>query len=89
MRMPSDLSRDVLYSQLAEEATELAHAAQKMARKLRGENPTPVAFEFIERNLTEEFTDVLFLADILGLRLDEKIRAEKTTRWVERLNEDN
>ena len=29
--------------QTAEECAELAHACLKMARKLRGENPTPVA----------------------------------------------
>lgn len=88
MRMPSDLPRDVLYSQLAEEATELAHAAQKMARKLRGENPTPVTEQFLDHSITEEFLDVLNIAAILGIRDDRNIRDEKMQRWTERLNDD-
>lgn len=34
-----------MHEQLAEEATELAKEALKMARILRGENPTPVTME--------------------------------------------
>lgn len=87
MRTPRDLSDACVYEQLAEEAIELAHAAQKMARKLRGENPTPVTIDFIRHNLREEYTDVVNVADILGLVADEDIRTRKNVRWVERLND--
>ena len=67
-----------MYEMLAEEATELAHAAQKMARIQRGENPTPV---------TEEFTDVIQCALELGLEADEEQISEKEVRfearWIE------
>lgn len=39
------IGEPAMYEMLAEEATELAHAAQKMARILRGEKPTPVTEE--------------------------------------------
>lgn len=35
------VGKPAMFEQLAEEATELAQATLKMARKLRGENPTP------------------------------------------------
>ena len=87
MRTPSDLSRAALYEQLAEEAIELAHAAQKMARKLRAENPTPVTEEFIRHSIHEEFNDVLSCAQTLGLEDDQDLRREKMRRWIERLND--
>ncbi len=47
-----------LYEQMAEEAIELAHACQKKARKLRGENFTPISMDEIDDNLKEEYTDL-------------------------------
>ena len=44
--------------QLAEEATELAKAALKLARVQRGNNPTPVTKEQALENLQEEISDV-------------------------------
>lgn len=87
MKTPLDLSKAAIYEQLAEEADELCHAAQKMARKLRGENPTPVTFEYIERSLHEEYNDVLNCINILGLAPDGELQREKMRRWIERLNE--
>lgn len=76
-----------MYEMLAEEATELAHAAQKMARIQRGENPTPVTEEEARKNLTEEFTDVIQCASELGLEADEEQISEKKvrfeSRWIE------
>lgn len=43
-----------LLEQLAEEAAELAQAALKYARILRGENPTPVNVYKAHANLIEE-----------------------------------
>lgn len=46
---------------LAEEATELAHAAQKYARIMRGEQPVSEELDPVEvfENLEEEIADVL------------------------------
>lgn len=43
---------------LAEECTELAQASLKMARVLRGENPTPVTEAEALDGITEEMADV-------------------------------
>ena len=49
------------YEMLAEEATELAHAAQKYARMMRGEQPVSEGLDSMEifENLREEIADVL------------------------------
>ena len=43
---------------LAEECTELAQAALKTARVLRGENPTPTTLDEAVNHLAEEMADV-------------------------------
>ena len=48
-----------LLEQTAEECAELAHACLKEARRLRGENPTPVTMDEAEENLRKEVGDVL------------------------------
>ena len=45
--------------QLAEECTELAQSALKLARKIRGENPTPKSLEECKASLQEEAADVV------------------------------
>ena len=75
-----------LLDQLAEEATELAHAALKASRIMRGENPTPVTLRDAEAMVTEEWTDLCLVADVIGLSLDEDIYDSKTQRWISRLN---
>lgn len=49
------------YEMLAEEATELAHAAQKCARMMRGEQPVSedLGQVLVLANLREEIADVL------------------------------
>ena len=42
------------YELLAEECIELAHAALKMARVKRGENPTPATEEKVKKSIVEE-----------------------------------
>ena len=79
------ISEATLYENLAEECTELAKAALKKARKLRGENPTPKTIEEIDTNIDEEIADVsvcLFVLD-LGSELDKFYR--KLTRWCDRI----
>ena len=44
---------------LAEECSELAHAALKLARIKRGDNPTPTSVEHAQSDVMEEWADVL------------------------------
>lgn len=73
------------YEQLAEECTELAKACLKMSRIIRGENPTPVTREEAYELITEEFTDVVQCALILGLNVDYSQMIAKNNRWRERI----
>ena len=54
--MIEKIGRPAMLEQLAEEASELAQACLKLARKERGENPTPKSKAECERELIEEFT---------------------------------
>ncbi len=89
MKTPWHLSEATRLEQLAEEATELAHAALKLARIRRGENPTPTEKHEASRALLEEFADVLLCSACVGLRTDDKrvgeIYNRKLKRWCERL----
>ena len=78
-----------LYEQLAEECTELAHAALKMARVMRAENPTPVPLDRALSNLYEEASDVHTVAKILNLRPDPHIVTEKLKRWYDRIEQED
>jgi NTP pyrophosphatase (non-canonical NTP hydrolase) len=75
--------------QLAEECTELAQAALKMARLHRGENPTPVTEQEALDHLLEEAGDVHLCLSVLGDALgglDTSLaEAAKLRRWHERL----
>lgn len=78
-----------MLEQLAEEATELAHAALKLARIERGENPTPVLKEDAMDHLIEEYTDVVQCAEELRLVPNrEKIKLKKM-RFEERWKEEH
>jgi len=75
-----------LYEQLAEEAAELAHAALKKARILRGENPTPMLSATADKHVIEELSDVVLCARILNVAPDEDVMTTKQERWIKRLN---
>jgi len=83
-----EIGKAAALEQLAEECTELAQAALKYARKLRGENPTPKTFQEIEKNLVEEFSDVSLCADVLQLDPNLTIMRKKLKRWEERIQND-
>jgi NTP pyrophosphatase (non-canonical NTP hydrolase) len=72
---------------LAEECTELAHAALKVARTYRRENPTPVTMTEAVRSVYEEFTDVMTVANVIGLKVDDLAMEGKLDRWHQRLEE--
>lgn len=82
----SKLSEAALYEQLAEECVELAHACQKKARFLRGENPTPLTESDIDVMVDEEYTDVCLVAHLLYLHVDNETYWSKLERWSDRLS---
>ena len=57
-RFDMDTADAMLLEQLSEECVELAHAALKLARVLRAQNPTPISREKAEQMLMEETGDV-------------------------------
>ena len=74
-----------MYEQLAEECTELAKAALKKARILRGNNPTPITMEEADADVYEEYTDVADCADLIGIKRNPAQTIRKMDRWVERI----
>ena len=87
-----NLSEPVRLEQLAEEAAELGHAALKLARILRGENPTPMPEEAEAREaLVREIADVMVCVDaVTDTRMLRDIGTcctEKKDRWEQRLRQ--
>lgn len=78
-----------LLAQLAEEATELAHAALKLRRAHDGTNPTPVSRGDALAAVKEEIADVWLLLELLGLDQYDadfvRVKREKLDRWIRRL----
>lgn len=74
---------------LAEEAVELAHAALKLARVLRGENPTPVSYLDAAAQFAEELGDVRLctraLEEYYGKLDTTETEQAKSRRWEARL----
>lgn len=85
--MDININKAALLELLAEEASELTHAALKYARILRGENPTPVTEDQAYDNIIEEFTDVMLCSKQLGIEADDDIMARKIKRWNDRLKD--
>lgn len=88
----SQIGLPAALEQLAEECAELGQAALKLARKMRGENPTPKTHDECMRAFNEETADVMVCLDVLvnsGFISNEAIESEmisKKSRWEERLN---
>lgn len=84
------LGEPALLEQLAEECSELAHAALKMARLERGENPTPKTEEECVENLLEELGDVNLCMSVVEANRGIHIRClsvDKKARWAQRIRE--
>lgn len=85
------LEASALLEQLAEECAELCHAALKLARIYRGENPTLVDGGEAYLTLKEEAMDVELCLDVVQPCLDVGLKKlwkqEKLDRWVKRLEE--
>jgi NTP pyrophosphatase (non-canonical NTP hydrolase) len=82
--MIEKIGEPAMLEQLAEESVELAKACLKLARKLRGENPTPKSKAECQRELLEEFTDVIQCSRELKLQPDEEQIEEKHLRFLTR-----
>lgn len=86
------LTAEELLCQLAEEASELAHAALKLRRTYDTTNPTPVTEREAFANLLEEIADVSLVLQALGIDSDanletcQEIMAQKVDRWASRLD---
>lgn len=82
--MIEKIGEPAMLEQLAEEAAELSHAALKLARIIRGENPTPVTEVEAWENVVEEFTDVSMCAFELDVNANVDIWDAKMQRFRER-----
>lgn len=84
-----NLSEPVRLEQLAEECAELGHAALKLARILRGENPTPASEEEERLHFYEEVADVLVCikecVPLKDMPIINDMCVRKLARWKERL----
>lgn len=87
------------YAQLAEEAVELAHCAQKIERILRNEQPVAedVTFEKELEHLIEEFADVELCVAVLQIVGGAETKNtdifldtfdEKLHRWCDRIKKE-
>lgn len=85
--MLQEIGKAAMYELLAEECTELAHAALKMARVIRDENPTIATEGVVKRQITEEVTDVDMCLKELQLYPDRAIQQYKDRRFKERWKE--
>lgn len=84
------LGEPALLEQLAEECSELAQAALKLARLERGENPTPKTEEECVENLLEELGDVNLCMSVVEANRGIHIRClsvDKKARWAKRIRE--
>lgn len=93
MNIYNKIGEPALLEQTAEECAELAQAALKLARCLRGENPTPRAEEELLEGLHEEIADVETCLVVLteNRKLDvtkiTEIMEVKRSRWEARIKE--
>lgn len=93
MNIGAKIGYPAVMEQTAEECVELAQVCLKIARKLRGENPTPKRGADLINDFLEEFSDVMVCIDALdesGLIDHEKVaemKEIKRERWERRIRE--
>lgn len=86
-RLKSEVPKNDLWTNLAEEASELAQAALKMTRIGSEKNPTPVPEGTLLDGVIEEYTDVVNTAErLLELKPDWLIGDAKLLRWIHRID---
>lgn len=79
------VSKAALYEGLAEECIEVAKEAQKAARILRNENPTPAKLDETIDRLENELGDIFNYMITLHLQFDIDDSELKMERWVRRI----
>lgn len=85
----ANVSKRSLLEQLAEECSELAQASIKMIRASEcDDNPTIFTSEQMLSMMKEEITDVLLVADLLGITAEREVYEKKLVRWAGRLDDD-
>lgn len=84
MNILQEIGEPAVLEQLAEECTELAQAALKLARILREENPTPVSRKEARDRLVDEKQDVMNCLYVHG---NVGLNYEKLKRWEDRIRE--
>lgn len=89
MRLMEMIGSPAMLELLAEECAELAQASLKLARKYRGENPTPRTEAECLKSLEEEIADVMTcvdqLSDVVNMETVAKVKEEKLVRWKKRM----
>ena len=85
--MINEIGTPAMLEQTAEESVEFAKACLKLARLMRGENPTPKTYKECREELIEEYSDVIQCARELELKPDELQIAAKAERFKERWEE--
>jgi len=82
------LDQPEILCQLAEELTEAAQAALKLARAMKGTNPTPLTVQQAKTMLNEELADVnACCACVTGLDFErmDMLSWKKLNRWATRI----
>lgn len=89
------ISKPEILAQLAEECSEMAHAALKLRRTMIDTNPTPVSYEKALSQLCEERDDMMLclLTFFYGTHLEQPLDGvdknslayRKAERWAQRL----
>ena len=93
MRLIDEIGEPALLELVAEECVELAHAALKLARVERGENPTPRTREGCRRKVEEEWADVMITLSELAEaswtdpKIYQEFYDEKQKRMEERISD--
>lgn len=88
----SKTDQQTVLLQLAEECTEVAQMALKLARIYEGKNPTPATASDVSNRLIEEIADTFAVLDCLdGLDYTKigEIETFKLNRWCVRLAKRN
>lgn len=89
-KIAKKIGEAALLEQTAEECAELSKEVLKLARILRGDNPTPKSKAWVLQDVIEEIADVSLCLDVLKEALGcyksvDEIKEEKCNRWIERI----
>ena len=91
MNIITEIGLPATLEQCAEECNELAQSCLKMARKLRGDNPTPKTIDEIVIELAEEIADVevcieeILHAEVVSENDISEVKNSKRERWRKRI----